>query len=190
MIRLIRHAGAGAVLVLGLAAAGCATLNSLGAFVRAPRFEQAPDRPAEVRWVPPSAGSIYGGAGVRLWVQVTNPNRFGFTLSRLKGALHLQDAHAADVDLPLGLPLEAGAEAEFPIDLMLSFADLPGLGEALRRAAGGQPIDYRLDGTIGVEAGQFGQPEFGPRTLIRGEVRVPRIGRGVAPSVFVRQPQQ
>ena len=30
-------------------------------------------------------------------------------------------------------------------------------------------VPYRLEGTIGVDAGRLGQPVFGPMTLIRGE---------------------
>jgi hypothetical protein len=46
-----------------------ASLGQLGAIVQPPRFEQMPDRPAEIRM----AG--LNGAAVRLWTRVTNPNR-------------------------------------------------------------------------------------------------------------------
>jgi hypothetical protein len=39
------------------------------------------------------------------------------------------------------------------------------------RIAGGQSLPYRLEGTIGVDAGRLGQPVFGPMTLLRGETR-------------------
>jgi len=32
-------------------------------------------------------------------------------------------------------------------------------------------VAYRLEGTIGVDAGQLGQPVFGPLTLLRGDIR-------------------
>lgn len=180
-----------AVVSLVSASTGCATFGSLSAFVRAPRFEEVPSRPAEIRLLPPSAGNLYGGAGVRLWTQVTNPNGFGITLSRLDGSLFVEEARAAAVDLPLGLPLEARGESVIPIDLAISFADLPGVAEAVRRAAGNEAVGYRLEATVGVDAGRFGQPEFGPMTVLRGDLRAPRVLVTVASvSLQVEQPGQ
>jgi hypothetical protein len=112
-----------------------------------------------------------GGAGIRLWTQVSNPNAFGFTLGTLRGTLNIENARAANVDFPLGLPLRAGQETVVPIDLSVSFSDLPGLANVIRRAVNRQPLAYHLEGTIGVDAGQLGQPVFGPMTLLRGEMR-------------------
>ena len=145
--------------------AGCAELNQLGGIVQPPRFEQVPDRAAEVRLL----GS--NGAGIRLWTRVSNPNPFGLTLGTLKGTLYLEDARAAETDFPLGLPLGAGGEHDVPIDISISFSDLPGLSGVARRLLARQPVGYRLEGTIGVEAGRLGQPVFGPMTLLRGETR-------------------
>jgi hypothetical protein len=158
------------LLALGLLALqACASLNSLGglgAIVQPPRFEQVPDRPAEIR--------LQGvtGAGVRLWTKVSNPNPFGLRLGTLRGTLYLEDARAADADFPLGLPLGAGGDSVIPIDISISFSDLPGLGGVARRLLARQSMPYRLEGTIGVEAGRFGQPVFGPMTLLRGETGV------------------
>ena len=169
---------AGVLLAMTLAvASGCAALGTLRNFVQAPKFDEAPGRRAEIRLVGPSFDAPIGGATVRLWVRVSNPNSFGFTLSTLRGTLFLQEGRAATMDLPLGLPLAARAETEFPIDLIVSFADVPGLGDAIRRAVNRSPIDYRLDGTVGVNAGTFGSPEFGPLTFVRGS-----IGAGVSAS--------
>jgi hypothetical protein len=33
-----------------------------------------------------------------------------------------------------------------------------------------QPLAYRLEGTIGVDAGRLGQPVFGPLRLLQGEI--------------------
>src|SRR6187401_497239 len=140
-----------------------ASLGQLGAMVQPPRFEQMPDRPAEIRM----AG--LNGAAVRLWTRVTNPNPFGLTLGTLKGTLFLDESRAADADFPLGVPLGAGGDSVIPIDISVSFLDLPGLGNVARRVMNRQPVGYRLDGTIGVDAGQLGQPVFGPLTLLRGE---------------------
>lgn len=159
------------VLLLAVVMNACAALGQLGAIVQAPRFEEARDRLSEIRLLGPAISRPLGGASLRLWVQVTNPNRFGFTLAQVSGELFVENASATTVDLPLGLPLPAGADAIFPIDLSVSFADLPGLGDAIRRAIGRQPIAYRLEGTVGVEAGRFGTPRFGPMTLLEGTVR-------------------
>jgi hypothetical protein len=159
------------VLLPAVLTSACATLGQLGAIVQPPRFQEAPDRPSELRLLGPADGLPLGGAGLRLWVQVTNPNGFGFTLAHLSGELFLENARATTVDLPLGLPLLPRGDATFPIDLRVSFTDLPGLGDVVRRAIGRQPIAYRLDGTVGVEAGRFGTPRFGPMTVVRGTVR-------------------
>lgn len=160
-----------ACVVAGMFSTGCAELGRLSALVQAPRFEQATDHRAEIRLSGATSGLPIGGAGVRLWAKVTNPNPFSLTLGTLKGTLFLEDARAADVDFPLGLPLSAGADTTVPIDLTVSFANLPGLADSIRRAANRQPLAYRLEGTIGVDAGQLGQPVFGPLTLLRGDIR-------------------
>jgi len=151
----------------------CAELNQLASLVQAPHFEQAPDRQAEIRAMGPAAGLPLGGAGVRLWAKVSNPNAFSLTLGTLKGTLFLEESQAADVDFPLGLPLAARGDTVVPIDLSVSFSNLPGLADSIRRAINRQPIPYRLEGTIGVDAGRLGQPVFGPMTLLRGDVRPP-----------------
>jgi hypothetical protein len=145
----------------------CASLGGLRALVQPPSFRQA-DQPAEVRLVGPSVNRPLGGATIRLWTDVSNPNPFGFTLGTLDGSLFLEGMRAADAEFPLGLPLRAGERSTVPIDLSISFSDLPGLAEVVRRAARREPVEYRLDGTIGVDAGQLGQPVFGPMTLLRG----------------------
>jgi hypothetical protein len=162
------------LIVLSLAAAGvgsCAALGQLRGLVQPPRFEQAPGRQAEIRLFGPSASLPLGGAGVRLWTRVTNPNAFGFTLGTLRGVLHIEDSRAADVDFPLGLPLRPSEETVVPIDVSISFSDLPGLADVVRRAASRQPLAYHLEGTIGVDAGQLGQPVFGPMTILQGQLR-------------------
>lgn len=149
----------------------CAGLEQLRGLVQAPSFQQDPDRQAEIRLLGPSVSNPLGGAGVRIWTRVANPNPFSLTLGTLRGTLHIEDARAADVDFPLGLPLRARAEETVPIDLSVSFSDIPGLANVIRRAISRQPLAYRLEGTIGVDAGQLGQPTFGPMTLLRGEMR-------------------
>lgn len=151
--------------------ASCATLGGLRSLVQSPRFEQARDRPAEVTIQPPSATRPLGGAVIRLWTEVTNPNPFGLTLGTLDGTLFLEGSRAAAAAFPLGLPLGAGQQSVIPIELSISFSDLPGLADVVRRAARRDPVAYRLDGTIGVDAGQLGQPVFGPMTLMSGDLR-------------------
>jgi hypothetical protein len=167
----VRFLTAAAVGILALALASCAELGSLGAIVQPPRFEQDDTQQAEIRLVGPALTRPLGGAVVRIWTRVTNPNAFGFTLGTLKGSLFVEGSRAADADFPLGLPLAARQETVIPLDLSISFADLPGLADVVRRAAAGDPIAYRLDGTIGVDAGRLGQPVFGPMTMLRGDLR-------------------
>lgn len=159
-------------IVMLACASGCAALGELRALVQPPRFEEAEGQRAEIRLVGPSAGRPFGGAAVRLWTKVTNPNSFGITLGTLSGTLFLDGTRAAAADFPLGLPLTARQEHVVPIDLSISFSDLPALADTLRRAAGNAAIPYALDGTIGVDAGRLGQPVFGPMTIVRGDLRV------------------
>ncbi|MBA3884511.1 MAG: LEA type 2 family protein, partial [Acidobacteria bacterium] len=142
--------------------------DQLRGLVQPPTFAQADGQPAEIRLIGPRADLPLGGAGVRLWTRVTNPNPFGLTLGSLRGSLLLEGTHAANADFPLGLPMRPGEASTIPIDVSISFADLPGLAEIVRRAANRQPLAYRFDGTIGVDAGRFGQPVFGPMTLWSG----------------------
>ena len=162
------------VLVSALCTAGCASLGGLARVIQPPRFEQADGQFAELRIVGPSRTMPVGGAAVRIWMKVTNPNAFGFTLSTVNATLALDGARAADGDFPLGLPLAAREESVVPLDLSVSFADLPGLARALRALAVGGRVGYELNGTVGVDAGRLGTPTFGPMLLTRGEMRVVR----------------
>ncbi len=163
--------GLAIVVVVALSVAGCAELQQLRAFVQPPQFEEAPDMVPSIRLLGPGSGRPLGGATVRLWARVTNPNPFTLTLGTLQGTLYLEDQRAADASFPLGLPLAARGDTTIPIDLSLSFSDLPALADSVRRAVSRQPLAYRLEGTIGVDAGRLGQPIFGPLTLLRGNIR-------------------
>jgi hypothetical protein len=145
-LRSIRRA---TLAVAGLAAAatlGCATLGSLG--IRPLRIQSDPGRRAELRL----------GSGL-------------LPTSSIDGTVFLEDARVGVVDLPLGLPLESGMEEVIPLDVTVRFSDLPGLGGVVRRALGGEPLGYRLEGGFSIDAGQFGRPTCGPMTLLQGEVR-------------------
>ena len=107
MPRVIHHA---VLLVVAASLCACATLGALQNFVQAPRFDNAPDRRAEIRLTGRGTNAPIGGATVRLWARVRNPNAFGLTLSTLRGTLFLEESRAATVELPLGLPLAARAE--------------------------------------------------------------------------------
>ena len=157
--------------IVVLSSVSCASLEGLRAFVQPPRFEQAEGRRSEIRLTGAGNGSAAGGATVRLWTKVSNPNSFGLTLGTLRGTLHLEGSRAATVDFPLGLPLQPRDEAEVPIDIVVDFQDLPGLGQAITRVIARQPIEYELEGTVGVSAGALGEPVFGPMTILRGELR-------------------
>ena len=162
------------VLYAAVALPACGGIGALQRIIQPPRFEQAPNQPAEIRLVSPSLSNSAGGAGVTLWLQVTNPNPFGFTLSHLDTTLLLEGTRAAAGDFPLGLPLGAGQTSVIPVDLSISFADLPALGAVIQRAARGSAVGYELEGTIGIDAGPFGRPLFGPLRLVTGELRVGR----------------
>jgi hypothetical protein len=149
---------------------GCAAVTALGQLIQPPRFEQA-DQVADLSIIGPSPGHPAGGASVTLWIRVTNPNPFGFTVSTLDTTLLLEGQRAATGSFPLGLPLGAGQESVIPLDLTISFTDVPGLSGVLRQAVSRQVVEFQLDGTVGIDAGRLGQPTFGPMLLVRGEIR-------------------
>ena len=161
-----------AVLMLIVTSVGCGSLGNLQQIIRPPQFEQAAGQPAEIRLVGSNTTSPLGGAGVRLWLSVTNPNPFGFTLSRVNATLMLEGTRAATGDFPLGLPLTAGQQTIVPLDLSISFADVPGLSRTLGRLAVGGTAAFQLDGTVRIDAGRFGTPTFGPMTLATGDLQV------------------
>jgi|SRR5438874_5073889 len=155
-----------ALAMLAVAIQACA-LNQLGGLVQPPNFEQVPGRPPEIRL------NGLSGAGIRLWTRISNPNAFGIRLRNLKGTFYLDDSHAADTDFPLGLDLGARSDATLPIDISVNFSDLPGLGDVGRKILARQPVAYRLEGTIGLDAGRIGQGMvFGPMTLLRGDTTI------------------
>jgi len=163
-----------AAVAAALLAFGCASLESLGslrALVQPPTFSEAEGQPAEIRLVGPGPDRPLGGAEIRLWTRVNNPNAFGFRLATLQTTLILDGSRAATGDFPLGLPLAPREETVVPLDLSISFSELAGLARVMRSAAGGQPVPYQLDGTIGIDAGRLGQPTFGPMQLLNGELR-------------------
>lgn len=157
--------------LVAISMAGCASLEGLRALIQPPRFEQTENRQSEIRLLPVQSGRIAGGATVRIWTDVTNPNPFGFTLSTVQATLLLDDIEAADADFPLGLPLQPRQTETIPFDLTVSFANVPRLANVIRQAAAGGGLSYRLEGIIGVDAGRFGQPTFGPLTLVSGDLR-------------------
>jgi hypothetical protein len=171
MTNRIRTRAAVAALSGALLLSGCAALG-VGSVIQPPRFSTVDGQEAELRLTPPTAGRPLGGATLRIWARVENPNSFGLTVASLAGDLFLENQRAADVEFPLGLPLAARAEAVIPIDLIISFADVPGMVDVAQRILTQNRVGYRLDGTVSVDAAPFGQPSFGPSTWLRGESRV------------------
>lgn len=169
----LRSAGPAALALV----CGCASLG-LESGVRAPEVSSAEGRDPTLRIRLPGAGSPGGGAAVRLWVRVENPNAFSLTLSRLAGDLFLGDAEGVGVEFPLGVPLVARGDTVVPLDVTLDLDALPGLAETAFAALGSGELPYRLDATIGVDAGLLGQPTFGPTTLLRGSLRIVRAPAG------------
>jgi Late embryogenesis abundant protein len=169
------------MVVLAASTLACASLPQIGRVIQPPRFAAADDRPSELRLVGPRSDLPLGGAAVRVWTRVRNPNPIGLTLSTLRATLILEETRAADGDFPLGLPLQAGQESTVPLDLSISFSDVPALAIILRRVSSSEPLHYRVEGTIGVEVGRLGAPTFGPMTLFSGELRampLDEIGHG------------
>ncbi len=162
------------LLVLPLLLASCASLGSLAAAIQPPTFRVASGQEAEIRLLGPSTQNPLGAAAIRLWADVSNPNGFGIVLSSLQGTLVLEDTRAASIDFPWGMPLVAGQDTVVPLDISVSFADLPGLGNVLPRAVTGGSVDYSLDGTVTVDAGLLGRPSFGPMNLLSGAIRTRR----------------
>jgi hypothetical protein len=152
--------------------AACATLGGLG--IQAPSFRVASDQTSELRLLAPSIQRPLGGASLRLYAVVENPNPIGITLSSLTGNLSLEGYDAAEADFPLGVPLQPGGSAVVPLDIAISFANLPGLADVLGRAVTAGQVAYSLRGTASVDAGVLGQPTFGPMTLLQGSVRTTR----------------
>lgn len=174
-IRMNRRSPALLLLILlPILFAACAGLGSLAAAIQPPTFRVAEGREAEIRLLGPSTQHPLGGAAVRLWADVTNPNPFGIVLNSLEGTLVLEDTRAATIDFPWGMPLIGGQDTIIPLDVAISFADLPGLGNVLPRAVTGGSVDYSLDGTVTVDAGLLGRPSFGPMNLLRGAIRTRR----------------
>ena len=159
--------------VAAVLVAGCASLG-LETLIQPPRFSTVANQQAELRVLGPSTSRPLGGAQVRLWARVENPNAFGVTLAALRGNLHLENSRAAEVSFPLGLPLLAGRDTVIPLDVNVSFSDLPSLADAVQRIVNRNLVAYRLDGTVTLDAGAFGQPTFGPTTWLQGETRVVR----------------
>lgn len=160
----MRGAAAAAVL-LTLA---CATLGAILPL----RIASADDRSSELRLLAPSADRPLGGAALRLWARIQNPNPIGLTLREIEGDLHVEDAEAIAVDFPLGLPLVAHQDTVVPLDVSIGFRDVPRLASVARAAIAGEPLEYRIDGTFGVDTGAGGAARFGPLTLLRGHLRV------------------
>jgi hypothetical protein len=162
-------AASAALMVVALCAlSACASLEGLRALIQPPQFSQADGQRSEIRLAPIQSGRPAGGATVRIWTTVTNPNPFGFTLSTVDATLFLEDAQAAETSFPLGLPLQARGTETIPLDITISFADLPRLANVIRQAARGQALNFRLEGVVGMDAGRLGQPTFGPMTLLTG----------------------
>lgn len=156
-----------AVALLAVTVAACATLGAIVPL----RFSSAEGRSSELRLLGPSADRPLGGAALRIWARVENPNAIGVTLTDIEGNLVVSDAEAIAVDFPLGLPLVALQDTVIPLDVSIGFDDLPSLSGAARAAIQGRPLPYRLDGRFGVAAGALGNLRFGPTTLLRGEFR-------------------
>ena len=162
--------GSASITLLGLVAAGCSALTSLG--IVPLRFSEPPGSHPEFRILSPAPDRPIGGAALRLFARVENPNRVGLTLRQITGDLQIEDAEAIAVDFPLGLPLTALQDTIIPLDVIIPFDRVPRLAGIARAALAGDPLDYRLTGSFSVDAGNLGSPRFGPLTLLTGQFQV------------------
>jgi len=162
-----------AVVCLSLLLTSCATVSQL-VRLQPPAFAVEPGRASELRLLGPSAERPLGGAAVRIWSRVSNPNALSLTLTNVEGDLLLGGARAAGVNLPLGLPLRANQDTVIPIDVTIDFSQVPALADAALKFLTERKVDYRLDGKFGVDAGPLGRPTFGPTTLLQGQLDVRR----------------
>lgn len=172
MLRSVRPTR-GLAAVAGCVLLGCASLN-LGEVVQAPGITAVDGRGSELRMLLPSTDRPVGGAAIRLWSRIENPNAFSLSVTTLAGDLFLGDGGAVAVEFPLGVPLVANGDTIVPLDVTVGFDDLPVLGRTVVAAALEGALDYRLEATIGVDAGLLGQPTFGPLTALSGTLRVSR----------------
>lgn len=162
------------LLVLLSVLPGCASLGGLANALSAPTFTVDQSQQPQLRLLGPGSGRPAGGAQLRLYARVSNPNPIALTLASLAGGLELEGRQAADVNFPLGVPLAARGETVVPLDITISFADVPAVAGSLLNAAAGRALQYRLNGTFGVDTGIFGRQSFGPTTLLSGAVRLTR----------------
>ena len=170
--RILRSRGVRRIaLVLALAATGCASVAGLLG-ISEPRFAAASNRASTLRLGGPSLQHPRGSATIRVWTQVSNPNAFGLTLTTLDGTLAFEGQDLVDVELPIGLPLVALADTVIPLDLTFGFESVSALQSVAMSLFTRSELSYELKGTLGVDAGPLGEPTFGPRTWLRGEVDV------------------
>ena len=153
-----------------LSTTSCAELGQLARAIQPLRFSEVPGQRSTIRLAGPSARQPLGGAALRLWTRISNPNPVGITLSTLRADVSVDGTHAATGDFPLGLPLAAGGESDVPLDLLIDFADLPGLADVLRRTIATQQVPYEVHGSFSIDAGALGRPSFGPLRLFQGRL--------------------
>ena len=160
-----------AATLLALAAADCAGVaNLLG--ISAPNFSVAEGRSSMLRLGSRSLQHPRGSATARIWAEVASPNSFGLTLTTLDGTLALEGEDLVDVELPLGLPLEAASDTVIPLDLTFGFDGFSALGSVATSLFTRDELRYELRETLAVDADPLGEPSFGLRTWLRGRVEV------------------
>ena len=87
----------------------------------------------------------------------------GVSLALVKQARDLSGAV-----LPGGSNVMSGQTIYFA----LYVDNVTGVTASLVPLLAGEPIPFRLDGTVGIDAGPLGQPSFGPSTWLRGELDI------------------
>lgn len=104
-------------------------------------------------------------AGVRLDLNVDNPNPLPVRLVRLAGVLVLDGQEVGTVTVPdIRLPAQGRARQVAQLTLPVTVKTASTFLDIAR----GQEVSYRLDGTLTADLGPLGQPTFGPFPLSQG----------------------
>jgi LEA14-like dessication related protein len=91
-----------------------------------------------------------GGANLELTLELDNPNDFPLTVDHLDYSLDLAGSRVARVDDAGRLTVARGGRGSWRVPVRIDFAEA---GRAVAQALTGGTIDYRLDGTLSMSAG-------------------------------------
>ena len=154
-----------------LTLSGCASLGPLGRVILPLRFSEVPGERSTIRLVGPNARQPLGGAALRLWTRVHNPNPVGLTLSTLRAEVSLTALARPPATFPWA-SAPGSRRVRHPTRPVNRFCRSAGPGrcaspdrvESGRGLPAGWEFQYR--------GWRPGPPPFGPMRLFEG-----RLGR-------------